>query len=399
MRQHWQLDPAVDFLNHGSFGATPTVVLDVQRRFQDALEREPIRFLAPERDLEPKLDIVRSRVASLVGAEPQDIAFVRNATDGVNAVLRSMSFSAEDEVVVTNHGYNACNNAAQFVAQRAEAKVRVANIPFPIRGDDEVISAIEAQFTKRTRLLLVDHVTSATGLIFPIERIVAAAHRRGIPVLVDGAHAPGMIAVDLRCIDPDFYTANHHKWLCAPKVSGFLYVRRQLQPQVRPTVISHAANTPRAGRSRFLAEFDWTGTFDPSPLLATPAAIDFLERLHQGGLEEHRAKIRGLTIQARSRVLESLGIASPAPESMIGSMASIPLPAGPDPPTGNVDPLQSRLFDRHRIEVPIFRHVGTNTRMLRFSVQAYNHLEQYRRLAVALRTELDSVEYPGSEKG
>ena len=328
LHSHWQLDPQIDFLNHGSFGATPIAVLQAQRDFQDALEREPIRFLAPERELEPKLDGVRNRIATLVAADARDIGFVRNATDGVNAVLRSLSLTSGDEIVITNHGYNACNNAARFVAQRAGAIVREASLPFPIAGDDDAVAAIESQLNQSTRLLLVDHVTSPSGLVLPIDRIVELAHRRNIRVLVDGAHAPGMVPVDLRRLDPDYYTANHHKWLCGPKVSGFLYVRRRLQGEVRPTVISHAANRPRPGRSQFLAEFDWTGTFDPSPLLATPAAIDFLGQLRGGGLEEHMMANRKLTLEARALVLEMLDLPTPAPESMIGSMASIPLTGG-----------------------------------------------------------------------
>lgn len=397
-RRHWQLDPEVDFLNHGSFGATPTVVLHAQRHFQDALEREPIRFLAPERDLEAKLDVVRNCIASLVGADPADLAFVRNATDGVNAVLRSMPLVADDEIVVTDHGYNACNNAARFVADRVGAKVRVAGIPFPLAADDEVIAAIEAQFTPRTRLLLVDHVTSGSGLILPIERIVAAAHDRGVRVLVDGAHAPGMIPVDLKRIDADYYTANHHKWLCGPKASGFLQVRPEFQDQVRPTVISHAANTPRPHRSRFLAEFDWIGTYDPCPLLATTTAVEFLQRLRPHGMEDHMTQLRKMTLQARSLMLDMLQVPDPAPAHMIGSMASIPLPAAPDPPAGKVDPLQARLFDQHKIEVPIFRVTSARTRVLRFSVQAYNDPSQYRRLALAVRSELQSGEWGGVDE-
>jgi isopenicillin-N epimerase len=391
LQSHWQLDPQIDFLNHGSFGATPCAVLREQRRFQDALERDPIQFLAPERELEPKLDGVRERIAKLVAANATDIAFVRSATDGVNAVLRSLSLAAGDEIVVTNHGYNACNNAARFVAQRAGAIVREARVPFPIAGDDEAVAAIEAQLNGRTRLLLIDHVTSPSGLLLPIDRIVELARRRDIRVLVDGSHAPGMVPVDLSRMAPDYYTANHHKWLCGPKASGFLYVRRRLQPEVRPTIISHAANRPRPGRSQFLAEFDWTGTFDPSPLLATPAAIDFLDGLHGGGLEEHMDANRQLTLKARALVLEILDLPAPAPDSMIGSMASIPLSAPPARSTQWVDTLSQRLFDRHRIEVPVFQLAGTDAWMLRFSVQAYNHLDQFQRLATALQSELQLV--------
>lgn len=382
-RNHWLLDPAVDFLNHGSFGAAPRVVLQAQRALQDQLEQAPLRFLSPERDLEPKLDAVRAVIAELVGADAADIGFVRNATDGVNAVLRSFPLAAGDEIVITDHGYNACNNAARFAAERASAVVRVAKIPFPIGSADEVLEAIETEYTPRTRLLLVDHVTSPTALVLPIQRIVRAAHQRGVRVLVDGAHAPGMVPVDVQQIDADYYTGNHHKWLCGPKSSGFLYVRRGLQSEVRPTVISHAANRPRPGRSRFLAEFDWMGTFDPTPLLATPTAIRFLQSLYPGGLDEYMETNRRLADEARQILLDALRIAPPAPAEMIGSMVAVPLPAAADAEARDVDPLQTRLFDQDRIEVPIFRGPG-GTRCLRISAQVYNDCGQYQRLGEAL---------------
>lgn len=391
---HWQLSPDLDFLNHGSFGATPTVVLEAQRRLQDALERDPIRFLAPERELEPKLDHVRAVLSDLVGAPASDLAFVRNATDGVNAVLRSMSLAEGDEIVVTNHGYNACINAAQFVADGRGARIRVAKVPFPIDASDEVVRSIETEFSDRTRLLLVDHVTSPTGLVFPIKKIIASAHTAGIRVLVDGAHAAGMVPLDLQKIDVDYYTANHHKWLCAPKASGFLYVRRQFQEEVRPTVISHAANRPRPGRSRFLAEFDWTGTYDPTPLLSVPDAIEFLRSLVPGGIDELMSTNRKLALDARRVLCDALQIEVPAPAGMIGSLVAVPLPPASSPMTAQLDPLQVLLYERHRLEVPVFPGPelfpgpAPKSRLLRVSLQAYNHIDQIERLAEVLRCEL-----------
>ncbi|WP_417745349.1 aminotransferase class V-fold PLP-dependent enzyme [Rosistilla oblonga] len=373
-REHWQLNPAIDFLNHGSFGATPTVVLDAQRRFRDAMESDPIEFLAPERELLPKLDRVREVIAQLVNADARDIAWVRNATDGVNAVVQSFPFAPGDNVVVTDHGYNACSNAVRYAAERFGAEVRVAEIPFPIASPDEVVDAIERTIDDATRLLLVDHVTSPTGLVFPIEAIADVARRRGVRVLVDGAHAPGMVAIDLPRLGVDYYTANHHKWLCAPKTSGFLWVKPELQAQVRPTVISHAANRPIDGRSRFLSEFDWTGTFDPSPLLAVPAAIEFLDSLYPGGLTELMQSNHHLALQSRDRLCEALEIAPPAPDSMLGSLVALPLPVSDAP-------LQQILRDQHGFEFPIYPGPKPDTRLMRVSLQAYNDLEQIDRLA------------------
>lgn len=203
--------------------------------------------------------------------------------------------------------------------------------------------------------------------------------------MVDGAHAPGMIRVDLTKIGADYYTANHHKWLCGPKASGFLYVRSELQHEVRPTVISHAANRSRPGRSRFIAEFDWNGTYDPTPILALPKAIEFLSNLRPGGLDAHLEANHVLAINARSLLTEMLEIEPPAPVSMIGSLITLPLPPGPKAEEGKIDPLQQRLFDRYQIEVPI---ICASHRWFRVSCQAYNDIEQYQRLGEALRVEL-----------
>lgn len=389
LARHWSLNPEVAFLNHGSFGAAPHVVLEAQRREQDAQERDPIHYLAPERSLYGKLDAVRTRLGGFLGCPAEDLAFVRNATDGVNAVLRSFKLEAGDRIVITSHGYNACSNAARYVAERAGAEVSVAEIPFPIEDPAEAAAAIAAACCERTRLLLVDHVTSPTGLILPVEDIVRAARARGIRTLVDAAHGPGMLPMNLEQVGADYTTGNLHKWLCGPKVSGFLHVRPELQGSVRPCVISHAANTPAPGRSRFIAEFDWTGTFDPSPLLAVPSAIDFLEGVLPGGLPAVRAHNRALVLEGQGVLCEALGVQPPAPDSMRGSLVTLPLPASaPDaPPSGRVDPLQLALFERHRIEVPIVHWPVKGRRWVRISAQVYNDRADYERLAAGLVAE------------
>jgi len=242
----WDLDPGVRFLNHGSFGACPRAVLEAQSRLQAELEREPVQFMA--RRLPSYLDDARESLASFVGAAASDLVFVPNATTGVNAVLRSLTFEPGDELLVTNHGYNACSNAARFVCERAGAEAKVAEIPFPLQSEQQVLDAILAVVTPKTRLALIDHITSPTGLVLPIARIVRELRERGVETLVDGAHGPGMLELNLDEIGAAYYTGNCHKWLCTPKGSGLLHVRRDLQDSVRPTVISHGANSPRADR-------------------------------------------------------------------------------------------------------------------------------------------------------
>jgi isopenicillin-N epimerase len=392
LKSRWCLNPEIDFLNHGSFGAVPRIVLDEQVRLRGELERDPIRFLAPERELEPKLDDVRRRVAKCVGATASNVAFVRNATDGVNAVLRSMKLNEGDEVVVTNHGYNACINAVRFVAERAKATTRVAEVPFPIASPDEVVDAIAHVLSDRTRLVLVDHVTSPTALVFPVDRIIELARQRGVRVMIDGAHAPGMLRLELEQMGADFYAANHHKWLCAPKASGFLYARPECQSEVHPTIISHAYNRPRPGRSRFLAEFDWMGTHDPTPLLCVPAALDFLNSLNPQGLIGQMEVNRILALQSQHVLCEAIEIPRPCPQAMIGAMAAVPL-EGIDLEAGVS--LARDLYEQERIEVPIFAGIAKPGEretevppLLRVSLQAYNDLSQVQRLAESLRRHL-----------
>lgn len=382
-RSLWGLNPEIDFLNHGSFGAAPLRVLQAQQEWIRRLESDPIEFLGPERSLLPRMDAVRNVISQLVNAPAEDIVMVRNATEGVNAVLQSFDLRPGDEVVVTNHGYNACNNAVRYAAARFATTVVVAQVPFPLCEASEVVDAVASALSAKTRLVLIDHVTSPTGLVFPIAPICQLCQERGIRVMIDGAHAPGMIPVDIGRIGPDYYTANHHKWLCAPKTSGFLYVAPQWQSEVRPTTISHGANTPRYGASRFQAEFNWVGTFDPTPILTVPDAIEFISTLYPGGLAECMNRNQELALAGRRLLLDRLAIDAPAPESMLGSLASIVLPNPCNRSAVEMEHIKTRLFAEYRIEVPIFS-LNSDRYCLRISAQAYNSFDQYQRLADAL---------------
>jgi isopenicillin-N epimerase len=383
----WTLDPAVTFLNHGSFGACPAPVLAAQAEWRARLERQPVRFMA--RELEGLLDEARAVLAAFVGAIPGDLAFVPNATSGVNAVLRSLVFAPGDELLTTDHAYNACKNALHFVAERSGAVVVVAKVPFPLDGPATVVESVLARVTPRTRLALLDHVTSPTGLVWPIAELVQALAERGVETLVDGAHAVGMLPLDVSAIGAAYYTGNCHKWLCAPKTAGFLHVRRDLQALVRPLAISHGARLKRADRSRFLLEFDWTGTVDPTPYLSVPEAIRVLGSLMPGGWPALRARNRELALAGRRLLCESLGVPEPAPESMIGSLAAVPIADGtPEPPTAAsyIDPLQDALREQAGIEVPVVPWPAAPRRLIRISAAAYNMSADYERLAVALPT-------------
>lgn len=386
----WPLDPRVVFLNHGSFGSCPRPVLAFQRALRDRLERQPIQFLV--RDLEALLDEARTALAAFVGADAEDLVFVPNATTGVNTVLRSLRLRPSDELLVTNHEYNACRNALEVVAGQTRAKVVVADVPFPLRHAEDVVEAVLRRVTTKTRLALLDHVTSQTGLVLPIERLVRELASRAVETLVDGAHAPGMVPLDLRALGATYYTGNCHKWLCAPKGAAFLQVRRDRQAEIRPLVISHGANSPRTGRSRFLIEFGWTGTGDPTAFLSVPKAIEFMGGLSPGGWPAIMRHNRQLALAARKLLCRSLGLAALCPDTMIGALAAVPLPDSTEsaPPQSPLyqDPLQDRLLARHGIEVPVIPWPAPPKRLLRISAQLYNSPPQYERLADALREEL-----------
>ncbi|HEV8657524.1 MAG TPA: aminotransferase class V-fold PLP-dependent enzyme [Thermoanaerobaculia bacterium] len=384
MKEHWLLDPEIVFLNHGSFGATPKAVLAKQDEFRRQLEREPVRFMV--RELEPLLDAARSELAQFIGADADGMAFVPNATAGVNAVLRSLDLDEHDELLVTNQEYNACRNALDYVAQLAGAKVIVVDTPFPVASSDNIAQRILDRITARTRLLLIDHITSQTAIIQPVERLVREMAARGIDTLVDGAHAPGMVPLDVRAIGAAYYAGNLHKWVCAPKGAGFLYVRENRRYGVRPIAISHGANSTRADRSRFLLEFDWTGTFDPSAWLAVPEAIRFIGSLVDGGWPEVMRRNRALALRGRDILARALGMEPPAPDEMLGSMAALPLPDGSasTAPSLYGDPLQDELLEKFKIEVPVVPWPEPPKRVLRISAQLYNEEREYEKLADAL---------------
>jgi isopenicillin-N epimerase len=382
--EYWLLDREITFLNHGSFGACPIPVLEAQTYFREQLEREPLRFFM--REFEPLLDNARNELAAFVGAGADELAFVPNATTGINAILRSLSFSPDDELLTTNQEYNACRNVLDYVADRTGAKIIVASVPFPLESPQQIIEAIIQQVSPRTKLALLDHIVSQTGLIFPIEKLVKELSNLGVDVLVDGAHAPGMLPLNLDEIGAAFYTGNCHKWLCAPKGAGFLYVRRDKQDAVRPTTISHGANSPRTDKSRFQLEFDWMGTGDPSPYLCVPVAINFMGSLLAGGWSELMARNHDLVLAGRQILLDKLDLPLPCPDEMVGSMAVVPLPDEKSDAVakGGIVPLQDALWEVFKIEVPVIPWPDASKRMLRISAQFYNSLPQYEYLAKAL---------------
>jgi isopenicillin-N epimerase len=386
----WSLDPGVTFLNHGSFGACPRVVLEKQAEYRRELEREPVDYLV--RRMNPLVDESRGALSELIGADPADVVFVQNATAGVNSVIRSLSFEPGDEILVTAHDYNACRNVIRYLGERSGVVAVEAAVPLPITSPQQVIDAVLEKVTKRTRLAMLDHITSPTALVFPVEELVRELDRRGVDTLVDGAHSPGMLPLDVTRIGAAYYTGNCHKWLCAPKAVGFLHVRRDRQQGIQPTIVSHGWNRPRPGYSAFQDAFDWPGTLDPSPWFCVGDSIRFLDGLMPGGIEALMRRNHELAVLAQRILCERLGVESVGVESMLGSMAAVHLPDNPAAfdAQGNIVPteewrLNNELFANFQVEVPAYYWPAAPRMVLRVCAHAYNHPAQYERLAEALK--------------
>ena len=385
----WSLDPDVLHLNHGSFGACPNRILEQQTQLRKQMEYNTLRFF--EQDLPDLLETAREALGIFLGAPASDLVFVDNATMGVTTVLSNLNLIAGDRVLITDHGYNACSNAARFFAERTGAEVDLINLPFPGSDSNEVIERILKGCTSRTRILLIDHITSPTALIMPLEDIVPAVQQRGIQVLVDGAHAPGMLPLRLAELGADYYTGNCHKWMCAPKGTAFLYVRSEHQSNLHPLTISHGMNRPVGESTRFRLEFDWIGTRDLTGFLTLPALIDYMDGISNEGWAGIMVRNRALAVEARDLICQELGLELPCPVDMIGSLATICLPGSVETTFTDyhvIDPLKQILRHQYGIEVSLSAWPSPAGRYLRISTQLYNALSQYRQLTEALQLEL-----------
>lgn len=371
----WLLEPGVTFLNHGSFGAVPRAVFEEQVRWRERIEASPVEIMG--RRCAELIAGAKEKIAPRFGMGAADFGLVTNATEGVNAVLRSLSLQPDDELLTTTHVYNAVRQAMQYVCSRTGASYREVDVPLPAASADELASAILSSLSDRTRLLVIDHVTSPTTIVFPIRQIVSGCRERGVEVLVDGAHAPGMLELDIASIGAAYYAGNLHKWCFAPKGSGFLWVRPDKQADVHPLIISHLYGQ---GLDK---EFGWQGTRDLSAWLTIPAALDFCDAMQIAGLREHN---HAMAVWAHRLLCDAMDVEplTPLDGSLLGSMAAMSLPPRLDAEARtSFDRLQQRLYTEFHMEVPLM--VQGPRRLLRVSCQTYNVPEDYLRLGEVLK--------------
>lgn len=383
----WTLNPNVMYLDHGAFGGCPIRVMKTQEEIRRAIEADPHDFF--ERRYPTAIEGAKTALAKFVNADARGLVLMTGTTQAVNVVVQSQKFGLGDEILTTSHMYSSVAMLLDFMAARDGAKVVVAEVPFPIRTKEEIAQSIMSCVTDRTKFALIDHTPSRTGLVFPVEEIVAALAVRGIDTLVDGAHVPGMIPLDVSKINAAYYVGNCHKWMCTPRGVGFIHIRADRINRIKPLVIArspHAANPTAHGTLEH--QFDWQGTFDPSAWLSLPATINFLESVVAGGHAGLVTRNKGLAIEAGRLICNRLGIEFPCDEELVTSMVSIPLPDSLGPPSVGILPIQLTLWERHQIEVPIYAWPAHPKRVLRISCQAYNFIQQYASFADILHSYL-----------
>lgn len=382
---HWKLDEEMVFLNHGSFGATPTAILEKQRELQLKAESELVRFYV--RELYGLYMTSLERTAKFIGAKAHNLVFIKNTTMGVNTIFHSLRLHEGDEVLSHSHAYGACSNALNYYAERNKWKVNIAQVPFPIQHEDEVVEAFVKAVTPKTKFAMVDHITSATGVIFPVERIVKELQARGIEVMVDAAHSPGHVELNLEQLGAEYFIGNCHKWICSPKGSAILYVREDKQKGIEPLQISHNFDAPVDEKQKWQGKFFWPGTDDYTAYCLVGDSIDYFENNFEGGWKGIRQRNRNLCLTARKMLAEKTHSELPAPESMIGNLSNIYLGKAQLPPYGfnYITEVGQKLFNDYKIEIPTFVFNRNEPRLwVRPAFQLYNSLEQYEYLGDAL---------------
>src|SRR5450759_1393311 len=375
LKQEFLIDPNVVFLNHGSFGATPRPVFERYQNLQRELECEPVEFLG--RNANSLLSIARSSLAAYLGTERDNLVYVTNVTEALNIVAHSLNLGEADEVLASNMEYGAIDRTWRFLAQKQGFKYINQPVCVPVQNQDQVINDIWQGVTERTRIIFLSHISSSTAMIFPVKEICRRAKEFGIITIIDGAHAPGQIDINLDEIGADFYGGNCHKWLCAPKGAGFLYAAPDFQHIIQPLIVSWGWQSETPGTSQFIDYLEWTGTRDISAFLAVPDAIRYQQERDWSNVRE---ECHLLARQAIHQISALTGMAPlyPAKSQLYAQMATARLP-------DNIDcvQLQKALWDQYRIEIPLINWNGI--KLIRFSFQAYNSIKDLDLLSAALK--------------
>lgn len=385
MLAEWKLAPDIIYLNHGTVGATPRVVLETQQRLRDRMEAQPSRFMLRELlpqagnplPAKPLIRQAAEEVGAFLSVRGEDLAFVDNATTGINAILQSLQFQPGDEIILFDQAYGAIAYSAQFVARSSGAVVKTITLPHPISDPQQVVDAVRAAITPKTRLAVIDHITSESGLLMPIKEIAEVCRRSSVPVLVDGAHAPGAIALDIPSLGVDWYVGNLHKWAYAPRGCGILWVTPERQAAVHSPVISWGFDKGLAN------EFDWVGTKDPTNFLAAPAGIAFMNSL---GTDAVRKYNHSIAWEGAKMLCARFGTTLHTPESMIGTMATLPLPAKLGTTKQASLDLRDAILFEEKIEAQI--HAFQGNLWMRISGQVYVEMSDLERFAEAIEKRL-----------
>lgn len=386
----WPLPAGLCMLNHGSYGVTPQYVRERQAMLRSLMDADPVRWFKTE--MERWADRARRAVAQLINCPPRDLVFVPNATIGNATILYSMNWNPGDEIVITDHEYQATINELERLSHRTGCVVRRARVPLPCEDPAQITESIAMAITKRTKLVIVSHVTSATSLVQPVAEIVAMARARGVDTLVDGAHGPGHIDVDVAKINPAYYTGSGHKWLCAPKGSGMMYVAPEKQPGLRPLALSSRAANDRIDRPKYWCDFDYVGTGDQTANLVLADCIEHIAAQDPDGLPGVRRRNHALLMRGATLIAERCGLRFACRPQQTLHIATLILPADPAPdrPRFMDDPLWDLLLDKHGIQVPIWTFAPTGHRVVRVSAHLHNRIEDFERLADALAIELEA---------
>ncbi len=371
----WLLDPSIAYLNHGSFGARTDEIYKRQLQFKQNFEADPITFL--DRDRHEMLQNARHVVSEFVGADPKGLGFVENATTAIGCAIRSVPLTRGDEILTTNHVYNGVRQLLKHHATQQECSFREIDVQLPIQSQADILTAIQSECSKKTRCLVIDHIASASSLIFPVKEIIKFCRQMGIFVLVDGAHAPGMVPLDISSLKPDWYVANLHKWVCAPLGAAFIWTDEQHRSTTHPMTVSHWLH------QGYTNEFDWQGTRDISPWLTAPYAVRAGSEIGWDSIYTHN---HAMATWMHKTLVEAFNVDPllPLDGSLFGSMATVRLPEGFPTDLEECNVLRDKIYHTYQVEVPIFEFQGQS--VLRVSAQLYSTENDVFRLIRAIQS-------------